>query len=111
MLTTRLTGEKIPDYDSKIEEFLTNNEFNDSDDLPNTVIGIDNLKGKLYRYIEINGMDDSWTVIEFLEEVLDLVDVLSFGARVRYKGCDNRYRPNGVMINGLATFRTQGYAK
>ena len=56
-------------------------------------------------------MDDSWTVIEFLEEVLDLVDVLSFGARVRYKGCDNRYRPNGVMINGLATFRTQGYAK
>lgn len=107
MLTTKLTGETIPEYDSKIVEFLDKNEFNGSDDLPKTIIGIDNLKGKLYRYIEVDSFEDSEDVMDFLEDVLGLIDVLTFGAGIRYKGCDNRYRPNGIMVNGIVTIRTQ----
>jgi hypothetical protein len=110
MLTTRLTGEKTPDFDTKIIDFIESNKTDDSDGHV-MVIGIDNLENKLYRIIEADGVDDYMALLEFLESI-NLKDILSFGIRVRTKGCHMRFRQfHKLNINTLDTNWSQGYSK
>lgn len=90
MLKTRLTGEIIPDFDVKITEFLEKSKFKQTDG-HTMIIGIDNHKDKMYRIIEVTGLDDFVLAAEFLES-LNLLDVLELGIRIRSKGCDMRLR-------------------
>lgn len=90
MLKTRLTGEIIPEFDVKITEFLEKHKFKQTKG-HTMIIGIDNHKDKMYRIIEVTGLDDYLFVSEFLDS-LNMLDVLTLGIRIRSKGCDIRLR-------------------
>ena len=95
MIKTRLTGEKIPDFDNKITHFIERDNSNDSDG-HFMIIGIDNLNNKLYRVIEVDGVEGYMGLLDFLAS-LNMMDILSFGLGYRTKGCDMRFRQGDVM--------------
>ena len=88
MLRTRLTGEEVGEFDDAITKWIKENTFTGVGH--NMIIGIENRYSRVYRVIEVTGLQDFVDVMELMCS-FNLVDITEIPYAPK-KGFDGRFR-------------------